>query len=268
MTASDRPIGEDDLQAFVDERLDDARRKEVEAFLAAHSEVAAKVRAYAGQREQLRARLSFVAVESIPARLRVATITAERQRRLGQRLKIAAAAFGFFLIGGSAGWFANDLAGPRENPGGGSPLVRQAVSAHRTFVVEIVHPTEVKADEEQHLVHWLSKRLGRKLKAPDLTAFGFKLMGGRLLPASETVAAQFMYETAEGRRLTLYIRGGEKGETAFRLVQQDGVGGFFWIDEGFGYAVLGDAERSALLNAAQTIYRQLDLSQSASMPKT
>jgi hypothetical protein len=37
--------------------------------------------------------------------------------------------------------------------------------------------------QEAHLIQWLSKRLGRQLIAPDLTAGGFQLMGGRLLPA-------------------------------------------------------------------------------------
>ena len=38
-----RPIGEDDLQGLVDERLDAARWREVEAYLADHPEARARV---------------------------------------------------------------------------------------------------------------------------------------------------------------------------------------------------------------------------------
>ena len=47
-------------------------------------------------------------------------------------------------------------------------------------------------------MQWLSKRLGRPLVVPDLAAVGFRLMGGRLLPAEDGPAAQFMYETGKG----------------------------------------------------------------------
>ena len=35
-------------------------------------------------------------------------------------------------------------------------------------MVEVAHPVEVGAAQEAHLLQWLSKRLGRKLAAPDL----------------------------------------------------------------------------------------------------
>jgi len=38
-------------------------------------------------------------------------------------------------------------------------------------------------------------------------------MGERLLPAEDRPAAQFMYETDRGERLSLYLRSGVGGET-------------------------------------------------------
>ena len=62
---------------------------------------------------------------------------------------------------------------------------------------------EVGADQKDHLVGWLSKRVGVTLTAPDLESQGFRLIGGRLLPAGTTgMAAQFMYEDATGRRVS------------------------------------------------------------------
>jgi anti-sigma factor RsiW len=51
-------------------------------------------------------------------------------------------------------------------------------------------------------------------------------MGGRLLPAEDGPAAQFMYENGTGERLTLYFRNGIGDETAFRYHEEVGIGAF------------------------------------------
>ena len=119
-------------------------------------------------------------------------------------------------------------------------------------------PVEVTASEEQHLVNWLSKRLGAGVRAPDLEPAGFALVGGRLLPGSDGgPAAQFMYEDQSGRRLTLYLRHAQwdSGETAFRDAERVGVSLFYWIDGPFGYALAGDLDRERLLEVARLVYR-------------
>ena len=55
MTPQTGPITEADLHAYVDGLLSEARRVEVEAFLAANSQEAERVRAYQKQNEMLRA---------------------------------------------------------------------------------------------------------------------------------------------------------------------------------------------------------------------
>ncbi len=93
MTASDpRPIGEDDLHAFVDGRLDPGRRAGVEAWLAAHPEAAARVAADREVRDRLRARLAPVSEEPIPARLRIANLATPHRMRIPRWWTNAAAA--------------------------------------------------------------------------------------------------------------------------------------------------------------------------------
>jgi len=70
------PIGEDDLQAWIDERLTPARRAEVEAWLTANPETAARMRATAEQRLVLRGTLQAKHDEPVPARLRVSNLMA------------------------------------------------------------------------------------------------------------------------------------------------------------------------------------------------
>ena len=69
-----------------------------------------------------------------------------------------------------------------------------AIAAHRIYVSERLHPVEVPAEQEAHLVQWLSRRVGKPLTAPNLKPQGYRLIGGRLLPAGGEAAALFMYE--------------------------------------------------------------------------
>jgi anti-sigma factor RsiW len=259
MTPSGRPVEEDDLHARVDGQLPRDRTEEVDTYLAAHPEVEARFSEYAVQRQALRAAFAAQAGGPIPARLRVANVLQQRRRRRHRQLAQIAAAVGLLVLGGIGGWAVRDLAGPLGSlpPGAVARMVTaDAIAAHRTFAVEVRHPVEVDAGQEAHLVQWLSKRLGRQLVVPDLAAAGFRLIGGRLLPAEDGPAAQFMYENDKTERLTLYLRSGIGGETAFRYHEDGGIGAFYWSDEGFGYAITAKADRDLLLRIAELVYQQ------------
>ena len=256
------PIGEDDLQAYVDGRLSAARRDAVDAYLTAHPAAAAQVALEAEQRNLLRARLSFKAQEPIPARLRVANIMAEQSHEPRLPLKAIAAALAWLAIGIGAGaggmaWY--ERIAPLRSPVAADLAASDAITAYRTYVGERLHPVEVAADQEAHLVQWLSRRLGKPLLAPNLTAQGYQLMGGRLLPAGNDPAAMFMYDDGKGNRLTIYARCGGAGEpTAFRFEAQEGVSAFSWIDNGLSYVVTGRLDRERLLTVAESAFRQFD----------
>ena len=259
MSGDNVPIGEDELQAFVDERLDGPRRAAVEAHLARHPEQRERIFAERRQRAALRAELKGKADEPIPARLRIASIEAARRARFMRRMGLAAAALAIFIVGAATGWLANE-----QRPGAiiaatapTTSVAQGATAAFRTFVVEVAHPVEVDVAQEAHLLQWLSKRLGRKLSAPDLTPFGYRLIGGRLLPASNSAAAQLMYEDSSGKRLTLYVRAADGTETAFRFQKDGDAATFAWIDQGFGFAVTAMASREELLPIAEAIYKGL-----------
>jgi len=252
MTA--RPITEADLQAYVDGRLPEARRAEIEAFLASRPDEEARIAGYRGQSDALRAQYRDIVDETVPERL--ARAMQPRRARLRRMAAVAA----WMALGGVIGWFlrggvGGELAAPMH-----IPLARSAALAHVTYTPEVRHPVEVGADQEAHLVTWLSRRLGTKLRVPKLDAEGYSLVGGRLLPRSPGPVAQFMYQDAQGRRLTLYVRGEADGnrETAFRFAREANVGVFYWVDQGFGYALSGDLERDQLLRMANVAYRQLN----------
>ncbi len=259
MTPIERPVEEDELHAHVDGRLPPERAAAVDAYLAAHPEAQARFSQFAEQRQALRAAFAEQAGGPIPTHLRVAYLLEDRQRRRYRQLAQVAAAVCLLVLGGIVGWVARDVTAPlvSSTPGVAARIITaDAIAAHRTFSVEVRHPVEVDSGQEAHLVQWLSKRLGRQLVLPDLAAVGFRLMGGRLLPAEDGPAAQFMYENGNAERLTLYLRAGIGGETAFRYHEEGGVGAFYWADEGFGYAIAAKADRDLLLRIAEIVYQQ------------
>ncbi len=246
MTMSE--VTEQELHAYVDGALGPDRRRAVQAYLAAHPDAAAKVAAWQRQKQALHALFDPVLDEPVPDRLR----RLARTRRPWRHAAMA----GWLAVGLVAGWLARGAATPPERM---MSLAREAAVAHVVYSPEVLHPVEVSADQQEHLVKWLSKRLGARLKVPDLTAAGYQLVGGRLLPAEQGAAAQFMYQDAGGRRLTLYVRaqGADGGDTAFRYERSQGVGVFYWVDGAFGYALSGEADRSRLLEVAKRIYQQI-----------
>ena len=254
---SAKAISEADLQAYVDGRLSPGRRADIEAYLIRHPDDAARVTAWQQQADALRAHFAPALDAPVPPALAVLLAAPPR---LGASLHIAlrvAAVLLVALLSGAGGWWGRGyLAAPVQVAG----LPQEAARAHLVYSREVLHPVEVPAREEQHLVAWLSKRVGTALKVPSLAPQGYTLVGGRLLPAASgnNAAAQFMYENRQGHRLTLYVRSGEGGsDTSFRFAGEGNAAAFYWVDGGYGYALTGEAGREALLPVARAVYEQL-----------
>jgi anti-sigma factor RsiW len=136
----------------------------------------------------------------------------------------------------------------------------RAARAHLVYSPEVRHPVEVDAKDQDHLVKWLSKRLDIPLKVPVLVQEGFELLGGRLLPGADGPVAQFMYQDATGKRLTLYVTPTRKGErlTSFRFAKEGNVSVFYWIDDECNYALSGEVDKTTLAKVASLVYKQLE----------
>ncbi|GGE16476.1 anti-sigma factor [Aureimonas endophytica] len=259
MNPIDLPVGEDDLQAYLDGRLGAERVEAVERYLVDHPAIAADLERDRRLLAELRDRLGPKAAEPIPARLRISSIRAGVRRRRLLHLRSVAAVCAWLALGGLGGWMANGILGaPNAEPVRTARMADDAIAAYRTFVVEVVHPVEVRADEGAHLVGWLSKRLRTPITVPDLTRLGYRLMGGRLLPGRSGPAAMLMYDDDAGTRLTLYVKTDETEETSFQFVEEDGVSAFLWRDRGLGYVVTAATAREALMPVARLVYDELE----------
>ena len=244
-----KPVTEVDLHTYIDGGLSETAKAEMEAWLRAHPEDAERVRAYAEQNALLRTLYNTVLEEPVPPALLAVHPRAWR--------RYAAAAV-IFALGIGSGWL---IRGEFIVPQVVSvSLARQAATAHVVYAPEVRHPVEVTANEESHLVGWLSKRLGTTLKAPKLAPLGYELVGGRLLSGPQGPVAHFMYQDGRGQRLTLYVsrQRGEPRDTAFRFSQEDRVSVFYWVDGNYGYALSGEIKKDQLLQVAEVVYKQLN----------
>ena len=257
--SDEHTVSEADLQAWADGRLEASRRAALEAWFTAHPDELERAAAYREFNEKLRARFDPVLAETVPQRLRRALVGRTRWR--APALAAGWVALGI-AVGIVVGWQLHALRMPVPVAQPDAPTIaRRAALAHATYSPEVRHPVEVGADQEQHLVAWLSKRLGGEVRAPKLDGEGMALVGGRLLPRDPGPVAQFMYQNAQGRRVTLYVRTEalDQRETAFRFAREGSVRVFYWIDRKFGYALSSaDLDRDELLKLANVVHRQLN----------
>ncbi|HEX2198062.1 MAG TPA: anti-sigma factor [Burkholderiales bacterium] len=255
---SDAPITEADLQAYADDRLAPPRRAAVEAWIATRPEDAERVADYRRLGDALRAAYDTVLDEPVPDRLRQVL----HPRRLWRHAAAAAWLLAGIAIGTLAGWQLHGRApGAAPAADAGAVMAHRAAIAHATYSPEVRHPVEVGADQEAHLVAWLSKRLGAPLRAPKLETVGYSLVGGRLLPGDSGPVAHFMYQCNKGTRVTLYVRteAVNNNETAFRYAKEGNVRVFYWIDRKLGYALSSaDISKDDLFKVANAVYQQLN----------
>ena len=249
---TERSVTEHDLHAYADNQLDPARRAEVERYLEHHPEAAATVNDLRRLDQSLHTLYDPVLAEPIPPAIQFPPVRTRYLQR-------AAAVVAWVALGSVLGWNLNNWNNTGQTYLLETQLVRPAAFAHVIYSAEVLHPVEVKADQEQHLLQWLSKRLRTPIIAPDLTQGGYHLVGGRQLPSTDRMAAQFMYEDSSGRRVTLYLRRGawDNTLTAFRYSRNDNVGVFYWIDGELGYALSGDLDKPELLKLAMIIHPQI-----------
>ncbi|WP_371916252.1 anti-sigma factor, partial [Pseudomonas sp. R14(2017)] len=118
--------GEDELHAFVDDRLEPARRAEVQAWLAANPQQAARVEAWRNDARRLRAALAGVGEQPGVATLDLRQVQQRVRQRRQRRLASAAVLLLALGVGGLGGWQARQVTlASHELP------MADAVQAHR-----------------------------------------------------------------------------------------------------------------------------------------
>jgi anti-sigma factor RsiW len=254
---SRRPVTEDDLNAFVDQRLGAPRQAEVAAYLQAHPDLARRVAALCEHRDLLRGALAPIAQEPLPPELDLARMVGPSRRRSAvSRWTAAAAALALLCLGGVGGWSLRSMSGqPVE---GIAALVREATASYAVYAPDRVRPVEIRAGDRAQLIDWASQRLGRSVAIPDLATSGYRFMGGRVVVTDHGPAALFMYDNDRGIRLVMLTRPMVMDQNTPMAPHTDGsVNGFSWADKGLGHSLVGPAAPDVLHLLANEARRQI-----------
>lgn len=254
-----RTFEERDIHLALDGELPAEERADFEAWLASRPDMQAKIERFAADAESLRQALAPTLDEPVPAKLTsvlssdAAPMRAPATRPLWRAVAAAVLLTAGLLTGylvGASGWHpSNDE---------GRLIADSAIAAHDIYSREKLHVVEVAADQREHLLGWLSKRVGLTLVAPDLASQGYDLIGGRLLPLQRASAAQFMYQDEAGNRISLYVaRDPGNDDTGFRYLEEGATRALYWMDDGYGCAVAGDVSHGKLKTIADLAYSQL-----------
>jgi anti-sigma factor RsiW len=143
------------------------------------------------------------------------------------------------------------------SPSGLVALAQEAADSYNVYAPDRVRPVEVRASDSAQLVQWVSNRLQHPVKMPDLTASGYRLMGGRLVATSHGPAAMFMYDDDHGSRLVVLMRPMSTDQSAPMTPEsRDDVSGFTWAERGMGYSLVGRRGAEALRPIANEVRRQ------------
>ena len=257
---TDTPMTEADLHAYADGFLSDAERERVDRWTAADPQAAALLQQFQAQNAAIRSAFS-THERRLPGdhkMLSSAPAGARNRNVLRPLLRVAAAVL-IFVAGILSGRLFPVLSGAptRETTVMAAALPEQAESAYLIYAGEVRHPVEVGADQQVHLATWLGKKLNYAFNIPDLSAQGFKLVGGRLVPVNGKAGAMLMYEDGNRQRITVLVgRDDNNRTTSFRYATAGNLETFYWIDGPIGYAVTGDISRERLQALADECYKQ------------
>lgn len=230
---------ETEIHAYVDDRLDDADRARVEAWLARHPDRFEEVRAWQRDAQQLRAALGDLPGQDDQPTLDPSVIRAHRRHRMRARLSLAAMLVVTLGIGGIGGWQARDMnAALAEAP------MADALQAYRMFALDRPVQLDVTQERAGDMQVWLDQHFQQATRLPNLQAAGFHPIGGRFVATGSGPAAMVLYEDSQGNAISFYIRPPSSRDGALpRGQRREGqLATAYWSGNGYNYALVSHAD--------------------------
>ncbi|WP_187488403.1 anti-sigma factor family protein [Duffyella gerundensis] len=221
--------GEQELHAWMDGEVDDARAEKIERYLAENPQIAAEMAALRQDKQLLRQAMH----RQPPYATNVDAHYFHRRLRQQRFRKLALACVLVLSvgIGGITGWQISAQMNahlPMED----------AVQAFRLFGDQSQLPLDVSAAQQADLTRWVTRYFIHGDLPPNLEQYGFKPLGARLMATAQGPAALVMYEDPHGTRLAWYIRPLSPIKMSHGERQAEDVMAQYWSDAHYNYALV------------------------------
>lgn len=256
---------EEDLQAYIDGRLDVRRRDFIEDYLIRHPDEAARVSASRSQNLALHEAFDHILDQPLPPAMEELVAKLEESREPPAPTPERGLLFGGALAVGivlsvTSGWFANEWASPTRSVESLGAFTQRAFEAHAQLSDEMTPAATKKDGGNGHaLVQWMTQRTTRPFQsAPDLRQFGLTLTGGRVFLRRDLPVAQLIYESADDK-LSLYVGTSheETAQSAITFMRKKDLSMFYWKQDNLEFSVVGKMGKEDLLTIANAIHDQL-----------
>jgi anti-sigma factor RsiW len=119
------------------------------------------------------------------------------------------------------------------------------MQAFRLFAQEGIMPADYNGQDRGTMQAWLDRYFNQAHRLPDLSQAGFTPVSGRLLTTDQGAAAMVLYQDAQGRRISFYIRppGPDNGFLPRGERTADGLQAQYWSGGGYNYAVVSPTDQ-------------------------
>jgi anti-sigma factor RsiW len=265
---------DEQIQDYIDGRLNERDRAAVAAYLLAHPRVAAEVEAVRRQNEALRALGHEILDAPVPEHLRrllrdraARPRTESGPRTRGARSRPiralpsflrAAAAILVFCVGGAVGWFLHEAI--RVGPSLADMLLADIDRAY-AFYGGRDYPVAFPPERAKEFVTWIDRAFERDVRPPNLAAFGYSYRGGRVFPGAGADIGLFHFARPHDTELAVFFWSTAAAPGIVRALHaRDDTAAYFWTADGLSFAVIGDRANPDLARTAAAIFAFYDQS--------
>ncbi|GLQ16379.1 anti-sigma factor family protein [Maritalea porphyrae] len=249
-------ISDDLLVAYVDGELSQAKREEVETYLAQNPEQAERVKQWQANDLALKQAFSLDDVPDVQSELPTAHNDNNRWQQL---TRYALAACLLLAIGFGGGLGLSQL--PFGDVKYQLRVAAWANEAHEVFATDKNRPGEFDQDSLDVATGWLQKRVGVDVSIPNLESNQLRFVGARLVGQGGLPGALMTYETASAERISVFVQAHSEqlAEVGYWFVPSEDKTTCVWLNQNIAFSVTGDMSNDDLKAIALRVRDSLGL---------